>query len=114
MKFAIGAVVLLLVGAVLADAPLNHGDGYRPNGPCQPWPSIPGICNDSGVLVWYDSNGIKTSLSLPGPKGDKGDKGDRGDVGKDGTYPSSFTLTCQPTSGSIPKGFTAKCTITVP
>lgn len=66
----IGVTVLLL-----ASAPVNNGFGFPDNGPCTPPLTAPGFCNDSGVLVSYDTTGKKTPVLNPGPKGDKGDQG---------------------------------------
>lgn len=85
--------------------------GGRPFGPPLPTEGPPGPQGNPGP---------------PGPQGDKGWTGDQGPLGPVGPVgppgpqgvqgivgpppPANFTLTCLPTSGSVPKGFTATCT----
>ena len=51
------------------------------------------------------NNGQPFAVLSQGPQGQQGPPGAPGQ-----SMPQSFTLTCQASSGSIPKGFTAKCT----
>lgn len=67
-------------------APVNVGTFYPLNGPCTPATNNgPGICNDSGTLVWYDGNGNKTPFAvMVGPQGPAGAPGPQGDTGPTG------------------------------
>jgi hypothetical protein len=110
---------LLIAVLLLQVTPANHGDGYPPNGPCEPFVGIPGICNDNGSLVWYDMNGSKLALSAqgaqgpPGPVGPQGQQGPQGVQGPPGVvFPVNVTITC--TSGFGNATHSAKCTITQP
>lgn len=117
MRYAIILALLLQL------SPKNRGDGYPPNGPCEPWPGVPGICNDNGVIVWYDQNGDKRPLSQPGPPGPKGEDGAVGPQGIQGLQgppgPAGViigsklkgTLACD--SGLGNPSHTATCTLTV-
>lgn len=52
--------------------------------------------------------GVPFAIVSQGPQGPQGVQGSQGPPGP--PPPPNFTLTCQPATGSIPKGFTAKCT----
>lgn len=110
----------MILALLLQLSPKNRGDGYPPNGPCEPWPGVPGICNDNGVIVWYDQNGEKKPLSQPGPQGIKGDTGERGLQGIQGIpgppgvivgSKLKGTLACDSGLGNI--SHSATCTFTV-
>ena len=60
------------------------------------------------VVVSQGPQGIQGLQGNPGQNGQNGQPGPQGPPGP--PPPPNFTLTCQPATGSIPKGFTAKCT----
>jgi len=113
---AVGAVITycLLVPSVNAASGTVVSLGNI--GACVPPVGETGICNDNGVLSWYDASGKVTPFAAsqgpkgdPGPKGDKGDpgqsgpKGDKGDQGDPGVIDGQ-TLTLGSVSASFPKG----------
>lgn len=69
-------VALAVVGFVVgvgASVAVNSGTFWPLNGPCVPNLTAPGICNDEGILTWFDTNGKKTAFSAAaGAKGDPG------------------------------------------
>jgi hypothetical protein len=101
-------------------APQNNGLSWAPNGVCTPYAGMSGMCGDQVngigpvIFTFYDASGNKTTLQqlLTGITGPKGDKGDAGAPGPSGTASgTTITITCGPSTGSIPKGFTTTCKI---
>lgn len=111
---------------------LNQGIGLPGNGPCTPFVKMAGICSDNGVPSMYGADGVLVHLPAQGPQGvagkdgvdglpgkdgvdgKNGAQGLQGIPGKDAVFPQTVIVTCPPSQGTIGKGFTAKCTFSLP
>jgi len=71
----------------------------------------PGIAGNNGVDGKDGQAGI---VGPPGMDGKDGQPGAAGPPGKDAVFPTKITLTCLPSTGSVPKGFTSNCTLLLP
>lgn len=98
-----GTIYDLTGGAIGSQGPPGPPGPSGPTGPAGPQGSI-GLQGQSGP------QGSQGPAGTQGPPGAPGSQGPAGPQGPQGvSMPQSFTLTCQAASGSIPKGFTAKC-----
>jgi hypothetical protein len=119
-------------------APQNNGLSWSPNGVCTPYAGMSGMCGDQVggigpvIFTFYDASGKKATLQqlltgvmgpqgpagpqgvqgIAGPAGAQGAPGPAGPQGPSGTASgTTITITCGPSPGSIPKGFTTTCKI---
>lgn len=65
-------ILCLIFVAVFVWAQVNSGYTFPANGPCTPSLTSPGICNDNGTLIVYDTNGKKGPIAGPGIPGKDG------------------------------------------
>lgn len=120
-------VMVGLCAVAMVSQSVNYGLGLPTNGPCVGLKNMAGICSDNGIPSVYGMDGVVVHLPVPGPQGDpgrdgvdgqngaQGPQGIQGNPGKDAVFPQTLVLTCPPVSGgSIPKGFTATCTLALP
>lgn len=105
-KFTVFLIIMCCAAALVSQS-LNQGIGLPSNGPCTPFTNQAGVCSDNGIPAMYGVDGVVVHLPVAGKDGIDGTNG------KDAVFPQNVILTCSPSQGTVNKGFTAKCTVTV-